>query len=130
VFSSPISGDDSKKTNNSEFVEQLVSIVTSILQGKDITEFRDNISPEAYLINNKTYESIFEVLGNHSKKEIFVEGKEVKVGSVHLRLMENQKEAYMVLRTKSTDNVKTSWHSILFRIGENNKWQILSWHKS
>ncbi|MDP2301626.1 MAG: hypothetical protein Q8N03_04275 [Ignavibacteria bacterium] len=130
VFSSPISGDDSKKTNNSEFVEQLVPIVTSILQGKDITEFRDNISPEAYLINNNSYESIFEVLGNHSKREIFVEGKEIKVGSVHLRLTENQKEAYMVLRTKSTDNVKTSWHSILFRIGKNNKWQILSWHKS
>ncbi|MDP2301725.1 MAG: hypothetical protein Q8N03_04795 [Ignavibacteria bacterium] len=130
AFSSPKSGDDSKKTNNSEFVEQLVPIVTSVLQGKDITEFRENISPEAYVINNNTYESIFEVLGNDSKKEMFVEGKEIKVGSVHLRLTENQKEAYMVLRTKSADNTKTSWHSILFRIGENNKWQILSWHKS
>ncbi len=130
VFSSPKRGDDSNKTNNTELIEQLVPMVTSILQGKDITEFRDNISLEAYVINNNSYESIFEVLGNHSKKEMFVEGKEIKVGFVHLWLPDNQKEAYMVLETKSADNTKTSWHSILFKIGENKKWQILSWHKS
>ena len=130
VFSSPKSGDDSNKKNNTELIEQLVTMVTSILQGEDITEFKENISPEAYVINNNSYESIFEVLGNHSKKEMFIEGKEIKVGFVHLWLPDNQKEAYMVLETKSADNTKTSWHSILFKIGDNNKWQILSWHKS
>jgi hypothetical protein len=130
VFSSPKSGDDSNKKNNTELIEQLVTMVTSILQGEDITEFKENISPEAYVINNNSYESIFEVLGNNSKKEMFVEGKEIKVGFVHLWLPDNQKEAYMVLETKSADNTKTSWHSILFKIGDNNKWQILSWHKS
>ena len=130
VFSSPKSGDDSNKKNNTELIEQLVTMVTSILQGEDITEFKENISPEAYVINNNSYESIFEVLGNHSKKEMFIEGKEIKVGFVHLWLPDNQKEAYMVLETKSADNTKTSWNSILFKIGDNNKWQILSWHKS
>ena len=130
AFSSPINGDASKKTNNTELVEQLVAMLTSILQGKDYNEFRENISTEAYVIFNNTYESIFEVLGDQSKKEIFIEGKELKVGFVHLWLPDNQKEAYMVLQTKSANNAKTSWHSILFKIGENGKWQILSWHKS
>jgi len=130
VFCSPISGDDNKKTNNAELVEQLVSMVTSILEGKDYTKFIENISSEAYVINNNAYESIFEVLDNHSKKEKFIEGKEIKVGFVHLWLPDNQKEAYMVLETKSADNTKTSWNSILFKIGDNQKWQILSWHKS
>ena len=130
VYSSPKSGDDSNKKNNAELIEQLVPMVISIMQGNDITEFRDNISPEAYVINNNRYESIFEVLGNHSKKEKFVEGKEIKVGFVRLWLPDNQKEAYMVIETKSEENTKTSWHTILFRNGGNNKWQILSWHKS
>ncbi|GMU96907.1 hypothetical protein [Ignavibacterium album] len=130
AFTSPIIGDVGKKTNKTELFEQLVTMVTSILQGKDYNEFRENISPEAYVINNNTYESIFEVLGNQSKKEMFIEGKEIKVELVNLWIPDNQKEAYMVLATKSTDNTKTSWHSILIKIGDNNKWQILSWHKS
>lgn len=130
LFSLPKSGNDNKNAKGSELVEQLVSMVTSILQGKNYTDFRENIFPEAYVINNNTYESIFEVLSNPTKKEMFVESKETKTGFVHLWLSDNQKEAYMVLETKSSDNTKTSWHSILFKIGENQKWQILSWHKS
>ena len=130
AFSSSLSGDAGKKTNNADIVKQLVPMVKSILQGKDYNEFRENISPEAYVINNNTYESIFEVLGNQSKKEMFIEGKGIKAEFVQLWLSDNQKEAYMVLETKSADNAKTSWHSILFKIGENKKWQILSWHKS
>ncbi len=130
IFSSPLIGDDSKNEKSSELHEQLVSMVTSILQGKDYSEFRENISPEANLINNKTYDNIFEVLGNSSKKDIFIEGKEAEVRYVHLWLPENQKTAHLVLQTKNSNNGKTSWHSILFKMGENQKWQILSWHKS
>ncbi len=130
VYSSPRSGDDSNKRNNTELIEQLIPIITSILQGKEIAEFKDNISPEAYVINNNAYESIFEVLGNQSKKEMFVEEKEIRVGFVRLWLPDNLKEAYMVLETKFADNTKTSWHTILFKNSENNKWQIISWHKS
>jgi hypothetical protein len=129
AFSSPHLVDD-KSSKDSLLVEQLVSIVTSILQGKDYSEFRENISPEAYVINNNTYESIFEVLDNPAKKEKFIEVKETKIGFVHLWMPDNQDNAYMVLETKSDDSSKTSWHSILFKFGENKKWQILSWHKS
>ncbi|MDP3581088.1 MAG: hypothetical protein Q8S39_04075 [Ignavibacteria bacterium] len=130
AFSSPISGDDSKKINKPELVEQLVLMVTSILQGKDYTAFRENISPEAYVINNNSYESIFELLGNPSKKDTFIEGKNTSAGFFHLWMPDNQKEAYLVLETKTLDNIKHSWHSILFKVGDNQKWQILSWHKS
>ena len=54
AFSSPLSGDAGKKTNNADIVKQLVPMVKSILQGKDYNEFRENISPEAYVINNNT----------------------------------------------------------------------------
>ena len=67
IFSSPQIGDD-KSAKDSELVEQLVSIVTTILNDKDYSEFRENISPETYVINNNTYESIFEVLDNPAKK--------------------------------------------------------------
>ena len=130
LFSLQKSSGYNKNAKDSELVEQLVPIVLSLLQGSDYTEFKENISTEAYLINNNTYESIFEVLSNPTKKEMFVEGKEIKTGFIHLWLPDNEKEAYMVLETKSADNLKISWHSILFKNGENHKWQILSWHKS
>jgi dsDNA-binding SOS-regulon protein len=130
MFSLPLIGDDNKNEKSSEIVEQLVSMVTSILQGKDYSEFKENISPEAYIIYNNTYESIFEVLENSSKKEIFIEGKEAQVEYVHLWMPDDQKATHLVFRTKNSDNGKTSWHSILFKIGENQKWQIISWHKS
>ena len=129
AYSSPHIIDD-KSVKDSALVEQLVSIVTSILQGKDYSELRENISPEAYVIHNNTYESIFEVLGNPSKKESFIEVKEAIVSFVHLWMPDDQHNAYMVLETKSADNTKITWHSILFKIGENKKWQILRWHKS
>ncbi len=129
AFSSPQNGDD-KDVKDSALVEQLVSVVTSILHGKDYSELRENISPEAYIINNNAYESIFEVLDNPAKKEAFVEVEETTIGFVHLWMPENQDNAYMVLETKSADNTNITWHSILFKIGENKKWQILSWHKS
>ena len=130
AFYLPLNGNDRNKQNNSELIERLFPIVKSILEGKDYSEFKDNISPEAYVINSNIYESIFEILGNPSKKESFIEGEEIKFEYAHLWLSDNQNEAYMVLETKSLDNTKTSWHSILFKINENKKWQILNWHKS
>jgi hypothetical protein len=128
-YNSPINGDNDK-SNNSELVEKLVPIVKSILEGDDYSKFKANISPEAYVINANTYESIFEILDNPTKKEKFIEGKGIKVEFVHLWLSDNQSEAYMVLETKSSDNRKTSWDSIYFNTNKEHKWQILSWHKS
>jgi len=129
VYSSPHITDD-RSVKDSALVEQLVSIVTSILQGRDYAELRGNISPEAYIIYQNTYESIFEILDNPTKKELFIEVKETEVGFLHLWMPDDQTNAYMVLETKSADKTKITWHSILFKIGENKKWQILSWHKS
>ena len=130
MFSKPLNGDENKNVNSSELVEKLVSIVIPILQGKDYTEFKENISPEAYVINNNSYESIFEVLGNSAKKEKFIEGKEVKFGFAQLLMLDDSKEIYLILETKNGDDTKTCWHSILFKIGDNQKWRIISWHKS
>ena len=69
IFSSPLFGDNNKKADSHELVKELVSVVTSILQGKDYNNFRNNISPEVYVIINNNYESVFEVLGNSSKYE-------------------------------------------------------------
>ncbi|MDI6803395.1 MAG: hypothetical protein QME58_06060 [Bacteroidota bacterium] len=108
MFSLPLIGNDNKNEKSSELGEQLVLMVTSILQGKDYAGFRENIFPEAYVIYNNIYENIFEVLGNISKKEIFIEGKEAEVGYVHIWLPDNQQNAYLVLQTKNVDNGKTN----------------------
>jgi hypothetical protein len=35
----------------------------------------------------------------------------------------------MIMQTTTVDE-KISWHSIFFKLSENDKWQILNWHKS
>ena len=130
IFSAPNNYGENETVIEAELVDQLVMIVTSIIQGKDYTEFRENISPEAYVICDNSYESIFEVLSNPIKKEKFIEREETKTGILRMWIPEQQNEAYMILETKSDDNMTTNWHSIIFKIGKNQKWQILNWHKS
>jgi len=117
AFPSPQIGND-KTAKDSALVEQLVSILTSILHGNDYSEFRENISPEAYVIHNSKYESIFEVLENPAKRESFIEVKETIVSFVHLGMPDDKNCAYMVLETKSADNTKTNWHSSSLNLGK------------
>jgi hypothetical protein len=115
-------------TQNSELVNGFISIITPLLKGKDNTIVKSNISPEAYIIINNSYESLFELLMDPLKKKNITVGEDLKIKFLRLILQEENKNAYMILETNS-DN-KASWHSILFRMNENNDWQILSWHKS
>lgn len=109
---------------------ELMNLFLDAVQGKDIPELKKKFSPEVYAVYNNTYESIFEVLNNQSKREIFFTNKEVKTGFVMIKTSEDEKTAYMVVEIKSTESGKSTWHSLLFELSENNKWQIFSWHKS
>jgi hypothetical protein len=116
--------------NAEEITIHLTSVATSILQGINYSEFRENLHPEAYVINNNVYESIFEVLGNASKKESLIEGKDLRVGFVHVRVHDDLKTAYLILESKSDKTLETHWNTIIFKISKYQKWQIISWHKS
>lgn len=128
-FNAPVNGDDSVKSNNSELTENFISIVKSVL-GDEYSKFQENISSGAYLINGNKYESLIETLGNPEKKELFKEGMDIKIEYFHLWLSDDQNEAYLVFETKSEDDTKVFWHSILFKADKDQTWQILSWHKS
>lgn len=130
LFSAPKNGDDDKKAKTSELPEQLLSIVQTLLEGENIEGVKKNISPEAYVINNSSYESIWEVLGEPSKKENFIDGKDVKLLSIQMRIPDDEKSAYMILRTQPKGSDKVNWNTIYFVVGKNQQWQILSWHKS
>ncbi len=130
LLSAPKNGNEKKESEDTKISDQLVSIVTSIIRGEDYTQFKANISPEAYLISNKSYESIFEILSNPAKQSELIEGKDTKIQFFSLRMPDNQKDAYMVLETKSGDNQESNWHSVFFKLNENNTWQILGWHIS
>jgi hypothetical protein len=99
-----------------------------MLSGEDISNITNNISPEAYIIINNKYESIFEILLNPIKMSSLIEGEDIQYAFLHLILQADNKNAYLVLETKQ--NKRSSWHTILFRMADNNLWQILSWHKS
>lgn len=116
--------------DDSKISEQLVSIVTSIIRGEDYSGFKTHIAPEAYFINDKMYESIFEVLSNSKKQSRLIEGKETEIQFYSLHIPDNPNAAYLVLETKFGENQILNWHSIYFYKDKNDIWQILSWHKS
>ena len=113
---------------NSELMNEFLSIITPLLKGEDYSNITNNISPEAYIIINNKYESIFEILSNPIKKSSLTEGKDIKYEFLHLIIQDDNKNAYMVLETKQ--NNSSNWHTILFRMTDNYLWQVLSWHKS
>lgn len=113
---------------NSEHIEKFLSIITPLLKGEDYTSIKNNISPEAYIIINNCYESLFEILFNPSIKGNFTLGENLKIKFLRLILQEENENAYLILEIDKGN--KTNWHSILFGMNQNNDWQILSWHKS
>ncbi len=125
---SQIDGIVSHPSQSTELIDLFLSIITPMLSGEDITNITNNISPEAYIIINNKYESIFEILLNPIKMSSLIEGEDIQYAFLHLILQADNKNAYLVLETKQ--NKRSSWHTILFRMADNNLWQILSWHKS
>ena len=119
------SGKDTYKAE----VEQMTKMILSILQDGNYSTYKDYISPEAYVINNNNYESFFELMKNNLDKKSFIEGKDIKVGFVSVRIPDDR-SAYMILKTQAADGSDAHWHSVYFVFDKNNKWQIYSWHKS
>lgn len=109
---------------------QLIRITMSILEREKYSKVKGNISPEAYLINNNSYDNINEVLNNPEKREKFIEGKNARVEYSNILISEDKKDAYLVLETVPIYSTKTKWHTIYFEKGKNDKWLIMSWHKS
>jgi len=126
----PQSDDNPKCKPGTGLVYELISIATNVLQDEDDSLFTENISPEAYLINDKKSESIFNVLADPLSKEKFIEDEKMNIGSVHMWTPDSEDNAYVVLQRTNIDGTKTNWHSILFKLNSNKKWQIFSWHKS
>ena len=129
-IASPQSDDNPKCKPGTGLVYELISIATKILQNEDYSRFKENISPEAYLINGNKFESIFNVLGDSLKNDNFIEAEEMHIGLVQMWTPDSEDNAYVVLQRTNTEGTKSNWHSILFKLNSNNKWQIYSWHKS
>ena len=126
----PQSDDNPKCKPGTGLVYELISVVTTILQDEDYSRFKENISPEAYLIYDNKFESIFNVLGDSLKNDSFIEDEEMHIGLVQMWTPDSEDNAYVVLQRTNIDGTKTNWHSILFKLNSNKKWQIISWHKS
>lgn len=106
----------------------LISIVISVLSNKDLQQMYDFISPEAYIILDNKYESLFEVLRDKITKEKLLGNLDQAFQFMRLWLSDDQKTAYLIIESKG-DN-KSIWHTILFTKKENNNWQIVNWHRS
>ena len=120
--------DKSNSTNDKLPNNVLISIVKSVLSNKDLQQMYDFISPEAYIILDNKYESLFEVLRDKMIKEKLLGNLDQAFQFMRLWLSDDQKTAYLIIESKG-DN-KSIWHTILFTKKENNNWQIVNWHRS
>lgn len=120
--------EGSFSTDNQIIQNDLLTIVKSVLSSKDLQQISNYLSPEAYIILDNKYESLFEVLQNMAKKEKVLGNTDLTFSFMRLWISNDEKTAYLILESKA--DKKPIWHSIFFNKKESNNWQIINWHKS
>ena len=113
----------------SKIPEQLLAIVTSIIQDDDSLHY-DNISTGAYFIDDKADNSQYDILTGKNMKKYLLESKDTEVKYLHMRIPDDYNSAFMVIRTESKLNGKLNWHTVSFELKDDKIWQIVGWHKS
>ena len=116
--------------NSEKEHEAILKMVLDIAENGNYQKYRDNLSPDAYIIYDGSYESLFEVLGNESKKEDFIPGGEIKPATMQYLSPKEQNTVQMVLQTKSVDDSEANWHSFYFERNKKGELQLKLWHKS
>lgn len=123
------SSESEEKGKKAEY-EAIFKMVIDIAENGSYQKYKDKISTGAYIIYNNNYESLYEVLGNPSKKEKFVESCKLKPEIMRYFAPTNKESSYMIIQTKSEDGSESHWHSIYFKRDETGEIQLESWHKS
>ena len=111
--------------------ESIKAPIENILKGVDIAQAKKYISPDAYLIYGKYYESLYGVLNGEHKNIKLIEGSESKtLAPIIVRSSPDEMIVYIVLKTQSKKNGPIRFHTVVLMKTENSDWQIKHWHVS
>jgi hypothetical protein len=108
----------------------ILQMVLDIAENGNYQKYQDSLTPEAYVIYDGSYESLFEVLGNPSKKEKFIVGSEIKPATMRYSSPNEENTVHMVIQTKNIDDSEVNWHSLYFERSEDGNLRLKLWHQS
>lgn len=125
-----VSANEPVSINSQGFAEKVIHKVESIIEGAELSTFKENISPSAYVIYNKKYESFYAMWSNDESRQEFIAEEDVMIEFSYQRISEDLKSAYLILKTETVSSQRINWHTINYEIDENEQMKILNWHKS
>ena len=118
------------KTAPEKETESIKTTIENILKGIDITQAKNYINPESYLVYGKYYESLYGVLNGEHKNIKLMEGPESKEMFSHLTLSDDGTNAWIFLKTQIKRSGQTRFHTIILIKTKNGDWQIKHWQVS
>ncbi len=120
----------SRNTDKSAGVNvKLVTLVRDILEGQNLEEAKTCIAPDAYVIDDTSFESLIAAMKGEFKNCKVIEGKGVRMEFEHLSFSPDRTSAYLTLIDDSPEKTK-QFHTIVFFKESDGRWKIVSWHIS
>jgi TonB family protein len=126
-------GKQSKKNAYPDEVAQSITkLVDFILKGKDIELVKKrNIDPDAYLIFDNRFVSLYGVLnGEHKNIDLTQEsGSEIRSPFI-MKRSEDETTAFLFLKTQNKKGGPERYHTIFLAKSSTGEWKIKHWHVS
>jgi hypothetical protein len=121
---------DSKKQDQYGKWEPMVQMVQDILAGKNPDKRAIIISPSAYLVSGKHFESLQGVINGENKECSLNEGALRSAVWLHLKVNDPENAAFLILRTQTEKKTDDRFHTVVFMKDSGGQWSIQSWHTS
>ena len=121
-----------KSSNGGEenTMKQFLSMVRDVIDQKDIAKAKAVLDPKAYMIDGTRFKSILETLRTGRKGNALLAEQTRKITFTKLKIADDGKWAYLVLRTESLKSGNLRYHTILFSRDSAGLWHIEHWHVS
>jgi len=123
----------SSKTSSGEVekaTEQFLTMVREVIEQDNKVKAEAMLNPEAYMIDGTRFKSIPEILQTGRKGNAILAEQTRKITFTKVKIADDGKWAYMVLRTESQRSGDQRYHTILFSRDSAGVWHIEHWHVS
>lgn len=122
----PVSwSQDSTRTKE---IHASIESIQKMMVGRPFEEFKQCVSPEAYIISGKNKTSLWDALKGDNRKAILQEDSTREGVEVSAKSNKDEDAIYVELKTVNAQRQDPRYHSIvLYREGE-GIWKIYLWH--
>ena len=121
---------DKKSKDPSTTSDQLQALIKDVLSGTNLADVKSFISPDAYIVTNSSFVSLFEALNGRDPEKTFLKERNSRITFWKMTLPNDESSALIVFKTQGEEKKDTRYHSVFVLKTSEGKWQIKHWHAS